>query len=178
MTQTLDTVEQYSNVIRQTKELFIKKAIDYGTAWRILRDISIFDQLFIKANRIRTLQNIKVNNVGESIESEFVGLVNYGIIGLILMDKNHIISDYTDIESLEHLYDRIIQSCMQTMKAKNADYGEAWREMSQESLVDLILMKIMRSKQIIQNNYRTVASENIDANFIDIINYAVFALIL
>ncbi len=159
-------------------EIFIKKTRDYGTSWRVLRIISITDQIFIKAKRIRTIQEKKVQRVGDDIQSEFKGIVNYGIIGLIQLKMGTDGVEDLAAEKVEYLYKQYAQEARETMLNKNHDYGEAWRDMSQESFTDLILMKLKRIRQILSNDGKTIISEGVDANFIDIINYALFALIL
>jgi hypothetical protein len=173
-----NTHHQYELAIQSCRDIFIKKTKDYGTAWRVLRPISIIDQLFIKAQRIRTIQEKGSQKVADDIRSEFIGMVNYAVIGLIQLDLK---SDYTTElsgEEVEKLYNESIDKAKSVMVDKNHDYGEAWREMSQESFTDLILMKLMRIKQILANNGKTLISEGIDANYIDIINYSLFGLIL
>ena len=174
---TINTVAQYEHAIGQCREIFLKKARDYGTSWRVLRIISVTDQIFIKAQRIRTIQEKKHQKVGDDIPSEFRGIVNYGIIGLIQLDLPSEIEDLPTAE-LENRYNEKYRLIRSVMLDKNHDYGEAWRDMSQESFVDLILMKLLRIRQILQNDGKTLVSEGIDANFTDIVNYAVFALIL
>ncbi len=172
------TNQQYDSVIRQCKDTFIKKTKDYGTSWRVYRTISIADQVYIKAKRIRNIQEKKEQRVGDDIKSEFEGILNYSVIGLIQLQLNN--DDLEDLPAneVEAYYDNIIQNAKSLMLDKNHDYGEAWREMSQESFVDLILAKILRIKQMIANSGKTLISEGIDANFYDMLNYAVFALIL
>lgn len=175
------TSQQYDEVIQSCKEIFIKKTKDYGTSWRVLRPVSIVDQIFIKAQRIRNLQETKVqrvDNIGDDIPSEFRGIVNYALIGMIQDQLHAEASEEMQVEEVEPLYRQMATQAKQLMENKNHDYGEAWREMSQESFVDLILMKLMRIRQIIANEGKTLASEGIDANYLDIINYAVFGLIL
>lgn len=172
------TNQQYDEVVHSCRDIFLKKAGDYGTSWRVLRPISIMDQIFIKAQRIRTIQETKTNKVGESISGEFMAMVNYGIIGLIQIDKNDAIVEDLPVAEVETLYNQKIAFVKKVMEAKNHDYGEAWRSLSQESLVDLILVKLIRIRQILQNDGKTVISEGIDANYVDIINYSIFALIL
>ncbi|PZX65597.1 DUF1599 domain-containing protein [Hydrotalea sandarakina] len=172
------TSQQYDAVIEQCKKIFIQKAADYGTAWRVLRIISVVDQLFIKALRIRTIQDKKVQLVADDIASEFKGIVNYAVIGLIQLEINQPKVEELPLNQVSEWYEKEVSIAKQVMQNKNHDYGEAWREMSQESFADLILMKLMRIKQILANDGKTLVSEGIDANFIDIINYAVFALIL
>ncbi len=173
------TLEQYQAVVGQSRDVFIKKTRDYGTSWRVLRPVSIADQVFIKAQRIRNLQEVRLQKVEDDIAGEFRAIINYGIIALMQMDlpKDN---PYTDLplEQVERLYDDKARFVREVMENKNHDYGEAWRDLSQESFVDLILTKLLRIKQILRNNGQTLISEGIDANYVDIINYAVFALIL
>lgn len=172
------TLEQYNRAAEACRDIFTRKTRDYGTSWRVLRTISITDQIFIKAQRIKVLQEKKVQKVDDDIPSEFKGMVNYGIIGLIQLQYNDPkVEELSLPEALEG-YEKQLQVARATMQNKNHDYGEAWREMSQESFVDLILMKLMRIRQILANDGKTIASEGIDANFVDIINYSLFALIL
>ncbi len=173
-----DTLLQYENVVNSCRDIFMKKNADYGTSWRVLRMISILDQIFIKAKRIRTIQEKGAQRVGEDIRGEFQAIVNYGVIGLIQIElKSEEVEDLK-IERTAKLYDEKIQFTKKVMENKNHDYGEAWREMSQESFADLILMKLQRMRQILVNDGKTLISEGIDANLTDIINYAIFALIL
>ena len=172
------TSQQYDAIITECKDLFAKKTHDYGTAWRVLRTISIADQIYIKAHRIRTIQEKGAQLVGDSIPSEFIGIINYAIIGLIQLQLPEEAPDELDETKAVDLYITQIAAAKQLMASKNHDYGEAWRQMSQESFVDLILMKLQRMRQIISNKGKTLVSEGIDANYFDIINYAVFALIL
>jgi hypothetical protein len=172
------TNEQYDQAVKTCKEIFIKKTIDYGTSWRVLRTISIADQLFIKARRIRTLQETSQRRVGEDKAGEFQAMVNYGVIGLIQLSQGADTPEELTAAEVGRLYDEKIREARTTMLDKNHDYGEAWREMSQESFVDLILMKILRVRQILANDGQTLISEGIDSNFTDIINYSLFALIL
>ncbi len=171
------TEPEYRQVIQRCKELFLKKNYDYGTAWRILRLPSITDQIYIKAQRIRTLQETGVSRVGEGIEPEFVGIINYCIMALIQLKLAG--DERTDIpaDELEHLYDGEIGRVIELLFAKNHDYGEAWREMRVSSMTDIILMKLLRTKQIEDNRGNTLVSEGVDANYMDMINYAVFCLI-
>ena len=173
-----NTDQQYENAIKSCKDIFIKKTRDYGTSWRVLRPISIIDQIFIKAQRIRTIQEKGEQRVGDDICSEFKGIVNYAVIGLIQIDLSDEKVDDLPVEEVDKLYEAKIREAKTVMLDKNHDYGEAWREMSQESFTDLILMKLLRIRQIISNDGKTLISEGIDANFIDIINYSLFALIL
>ncbi|GAC1440797.1 MAG: DUF1599 domain-containing protein [Sediminibacterium sp.] len=172
------TNQQYDQAIAQCRDIFIKKTIDYGTAWRVLRTISVVDQIFIKALRIRTIQGLQVQKIRDDIPSEFKGIVNYAIIGLIQLELGKPQVKDLPLTLVDELYHKYVAFARDTMLDKNHDYGEAWREMSQESFADLILMKLMRIKQILGNDGKTLASEGIDANYVDIINYAVFGLIL
>ena len=173
-----NTIIEFTNVITNCREIFTGKTKDYGTAWRILRPTSLTDQLFIKANRIKTIQETGVNQVGESIEGEFKAIVNYCVIALIQLNETDLVDLELDLNQATLLYDRYMNSAIELMKKKNHDYGEAWRDMRVSSLTDLILMKILRIKQIEDNNGQTSISEGIDANYYDMLNYAVFALIL
>jgi hypothetical protein len=171
------TNSQYDAVVAACKDIFVKKTKDYGTSWRVLRTISVVDQIFIKALRIRTIQEIKEQMVSDDIPGEFKGILNYAVIGLIQLEKPPAIEDLP-LDIATDLYNGQMQIAKETMLAKNHDYGEAWRDMSQHSMVDLILVKLLRIKQILQNDGKTLISEGIDANYVDIINYAAFALIL
>jgi len=172
------TSSQYDLAIASCSDIFIKKTKDYGTAWRILRIISVVDQIFIKALRIRTIQELGTQKVADNIKDEFKGIINYAVIGLIQLNfKNAQVEDLP-VEVVQDLYFKNVETAKSTMFNKNHDYGEAWRDMSQESFADLILVKLLRVKQILHNDGNTIISEGIDANFIDILNYAVFALIL
>lgn len=172
-----DTKEQFEKVMGICRDLFVKKLHDYGASWRIMRPASITDQIFIKAKRIRTLEITKESKVGEGIYPEFIGIVNYGVIGLIQLERGF--SDTVDITAEEalSLYDRHITATKELMLAKNADYGEAWRDMRISSYTDLILTKIQRTKQIENLGGATLVSEGVDANYKDMINYSLFALI-
>ena len=172
------TNEQYDGEVRLCRQIFVRKTLDYGTSWRVLRTISIADQLYIKAKRIRTLQEAREQKVGEDKAGEFRAMVNYGVIGLIQLSIAPDAAQELTVEAAEGYYDAMIALARTTMIAKNHDYGEAWREMSQESFADLILMKLLRVRQIVANDGKTLVSEGIDSNFIDIINYSLFALIL
>lgn len=174
----MDTNIQYDEAVKSCKDIFIKKTKDYGTSWRVLRMISIVDQIFIKAQRIRTIQEKKQQMIGDDIRSEFIGITNYGVIGLIQLDLQTSVVEDMNVEEVSERYDRVIAVSKELMQSKNHDYGEAWRDMSQESFADLILVKLLRIKQIIANEGQTIISEGIDANLLDIINYSVFALIL
>jgi hypothetical protein len=172
------TDQQYDSAIKSCREIFLKKTKDYGTSWRVYRTISIADQIYIKAKRIRNIQETGVQKINDDITSEFKGILNYAIIGLIQLEILNDEVEEIPLEDVTTLYDEKVMMSKKLMEDKNHDYGEAWRDMSQESFVDLILAKILRIKQIIQNEGKTLISEGIDANYFDIINYAVFALIL
>ena len=172
------TNQQYDAAIKNCEDIFIKKTKDYGTSWRVYRTISVVDQVYIKAKRIRNIQEKKLQKIDDDLISEFKGIVNYGIIGLIQLDLQHDETEDMDVEVVKKMYDEKIAIAKRLMEDKNHDYGEAWREMSQESFADLILAKVLRIKQILNNEGKTLVSEGIDANLYDIINYAVFALIL
>lgn len=174
----MTTNEQYDKAVRSAEDIFLQKTRDYGTSWRVYRTISVADQIYIKAKRIRTIQENRAQKVGDDILSEFQGILNYGIIGLIQLEINNDELEDLPVETVNGMYNEKIGIAKRLMNDKNHDYGEAWREMSQESFADLILAKILRIKQIIINDGKTLISEGIDANFYDIINYAVFALIL
>jgi hypothetical protein len=172
-----DTKAQFEQVIARCRELFAKKLHDYGAAWRIMRPSSVTDQIFIKANRIRSIEVKGVAMVNEGIEPEFMGIINYGIIGLIQLELGYAEKeDITEQRALE-LYDGYAQKALALMLAKNHDYDEAWRSMRISSYTDLILMKIYRTKQIEALQGHTLVSEGIDANYMDMINYSVFGLI-
>jgi hypothetical protein len=172
------TNQQYDKAIAACKDIFLKKAKDYGTAWRVLRTISIVDQIFIKAQRIRTIQEKGEQKVSDGIAAEFKGIINYAVIGLIQLELPADAPEEMNPADVALLFDKNVQTAKSLMQDKNHDYGEAWRSMSQESFVDLILMKLQRIRQILNNDGKTIMSEGIDANYHDIINYAVFALIL
>ena len=174
----MSTSKQYDNVIQQCQDIFLKKTADYGTAWRVLRTISVVDQIYIKAYRIRTIQELGKQKIGDDIHSEFIGIINYAVIGLIQLDLTDDDEEELSTDAVKIFYDRYIDKARALMQAKNHDYGEAWRQMSQESFVDLILMKLQRMRQILSNKGITLISEGLDANYLDIINYAVFAQIL
>ncbi|HSN61653.1 MAG TPA: DUF1599 domain-containing protein, partial [Ferruginibacter sp.] len=171
------TNEQYDKIIQNCRATFIQKTSDYGTSWRVYRTISVADQIYIKAKRIRTIQEKQMQRIGDDIKSEFEGILNYSIIGLIQLQINDEDNEQLPVTEVENYYDSIVKNAKILMLDKNHDYGEAWREMSQESFTDLILAKILRIKQIIANEGKTIASEGIDANFYDMLNYALFALI-
>src|SRR5580765_6133114 len=172
------TENQFDRVIQDCRNVFTKKSRDYGTAWRVLRTISVMDQIFIKALRIRNIQNLQQRKVRDDVGSEFTGIINYSLIGLIQLKLNKPMVEDLPVDKASDLFDDAAGVVRETMLNKNHDYGEAWREMNKESFVDLILMKLMRIRQIVNNDGRTLVSEGIDANYIDIVNYAVFALIL
>lgn len=172
-----NTEKEFNDAIAECKEVFVKKLKDYGASWRILRPTAVTDQILIKANRIRTLETKKEAMVDEGILPEFKGIVNYGIIGLIQLELG--MSDTVDISNEEaiRLYDQFIDQTTKLMLAKNHDYDEAWRLMRISSYTDMILSKLQRTKQIEDNDGKTLVSEGIDANYMDMINYALFALI-
>lgn len=172
------TATQYAAEIARCRELYGKKLTDYGAAWRILRLPSLTDQLFIKANRLRTIQDAGVQKVADSQEGEFIGIVNYAIMALIQLERG--IANEPDLSPEEALaaFDDQATKIYELMEAKNHDYGEAWRDMRITSLTDLILQKVLRVKQIEDNSGATLVSEGVDANYMDMVNYAVFALIL
>ncbi|TAF49659.1 MAG: DUF1599 domain-containing protein [Sphingobacteriia bacterium] len=174
----MSTLQQYQAVAQECRNLFEKKTRDYGSSWRVLRTISVVDQLFIKALRIRNLQSIAEQKVADDIRSEFVGIFNYALIGLIQWEKKQPAIEELDLPAALAAFDAAKQLAQQTMEEKNHDYGEAWRDMSQESFADLILVKLLRIKQILGNDGQTLVSEGIEANYTDIANYAAFALIL
>ena len=171
------TDQQFDQVAAICRDIFTKKMKDYGASWRILRQQSVTDQIFIKANRIRSIETKGVSKVDEGIRSELIAIVNYGIIGLIQLELG-----YSDVDDLSYdrgveLYDKYMNRARELMMAKNHDYDEAWRTMRMESYTDLILQKIYRTKQIEDNKGKTLISEGIDANYFDMMNYAVFGLI-
>ena len=172
-----NTALQFSEVISKCRDLFSKKLQDYGAAWRVLRPSSITDQIYIKVNRIRTLQMTDVKMVDEHEEDEFIAIVNYSIIGLIQLEKGFSENLDEDKTEILKLYDDYAQKAKDLMLRKNHDYGEAWREMRISSITDLIYQKVLRTKQIEDNQGKTVASEGIDANYYDMLNYAAFCLI-
>ncbi len=173
----MNTAQQFDEQIAACRNIFEKKTQDYGTSWRVLRPKSLTDQLFIKAQRIQTIEEAETTMVNEGVEPEFIGLVNYAVIGLIQLSlKNDSRLELTAKEALE-MYDREVATIKSLMLAKNHDYGEAWRDMRISSFTDLILMKLLRIKQIEDNSGKTIISEGIDAGYSDIVNYAIFALI-
>ena len=173
-----DTKSQYHNIINKSRKIFIDKNSDYGSSWRVLRIISLVDQINIKAQRIRNLQNNIDNKIEENQSSEFYGIINYSIMGLIQLDKGVVDEPDLDSSQIIDLYDKNVNETFELMLAKNHDYGEAWREMEVISLTDLIIQKLYRMKSILKNDGKTNVSEGIDANFQDILNYSVFAQIL
>ena len=175
--EPLSTKQEFEQVLGKCRELYRKKLQDYGCSWRIMRPSSITDQLYIKARRIRTLENGEAALIAEGIPSELMALVNYSIIGLIQLKLGPAEQADLDNETALALYDEFAASALELMLHKNHDYGEAWRGMRPSSYTDLILMKIFRTKQIENNAGRTLISEGVDANYMDIMNYAVFGLI-
>jgi len=170
------TINNYKKVINICKDIYIKKSKDYGSAWRILRTTSLTDQIFIKAQRIRSIQEKKKMKVEEKIENEFIGIINYCIMAIIQIEyKNDKIE--IEIEKLEKLYDKYTIEIMELLSNKNHDYDEAWKEMRISSMTDIILMKLYRTKQIESNDGKTLISEGIKANYQDIVNYSIFCLI-
>jgi len=176
------TDQQFDDAVGNCREIFLKKTKDYGTSWRVYRTISVADQIYIKAKRIRNIQEKGTQKIEDDINGEFKGILNYAVIGLIQLNIQDDDAEYCGedlpVDETMKLYDQKIESAKNLMHDKNHDYGEAWRDMSQESFVDLILAKILRIKQIIRNEGKTLVSEGIESNFYDILNYAVFALIL
>lgn len=172
------TLLHYDQILQKCRELFIAKMHDYGAAWRILRTQSLTDQIFIKAKRIRSIQDKGIHQIEEGIAPEFIGMINYSLIALIQLElgSNNGVSA-TDKELVTARYDAYVNQCRSLLSQKNHDYGEAWRNMRVSSFVDIILMKLLRIKQIEDNHRTTIVSEGIDANYFDIINYSVFALI-
>lgn len=173
----MNTLDQYQSVLTSCLDVYLKKAADYGTSWRVYRCISIVDQIYIKAWRIRQIQERGVQKIADTIESEFMAIVNYGLMGLIQLSLDKDTPIDLPVADAEQYYRQQAGITEALMLQKNHDYGEAWRELSQESFVDLILTKLLRIKQILANDGKTLISEGIDANFSDIVNYAVFALI-
>lgn len=173
-----NTSQEFDEVISKCRSLFVKKMADYGSAWRILRLPSLTDQIFIKAQRIRSLQEGKTQKVEDDIEGEFMGIINYSVMALIQVEKGIAQQPDLDTNTATKLYDNMVKMAKSLMENKNHDYGEAWREMRVSSLTDLILQKLLRVKQIENNSGQTQVSEGVDANYQDMLNYAVFALIL
>ena len=170
------TNEQYEQVISICRNIFAKKMKDYGTAWRILRPTSLTDQIYIKAQRIRSIEEKGITKVDEGVKPEFIGIINYCIMGLIQLELGYS-EEEMENEKTQALYDKYFEAAKKLMMDKNHDYGEAWRNMRISSYTDLILMKIKRTKQIEDNQGKTIISEGIDANYMDMINYSVFAMI-
>ncbi len=171
------TLKQFREVVARCRDLFLKKTADYGTAWRILRPASVTDQLYIKALRIRSIEEKGEQKVDDSVEGEFIGLVNYSVLALIQLELPENASLELKPEEVAELYDRHVAENIRLLQAKNHDYDEAWRSMRVSSMTDLILQKLLRIKQIEDNAGQTLVSEGLEANYRDIINYAVFALI-
>jgi hypothetical protein len=171
------TLSQYNQIVTICRDIFEKKMKDYGTSWRILRSESVTDQIYIKAQRIQCIEKNKTQMIGDDIRSEFIGIVNYSIIGLIQLAADDGLPIKIEAAQAMALYDEAVDRVRDLMVAKNTDYSEAWRSMRISSLTDLILMKIFRIKQIEDNLGQTSVSEGIDANYMDMMNYAIFALI-
>lgn len=172
------TESEYKNVIATCKALFLQKTKDYGTAWRVMRLPSITDQIFIKAQRIRSIQEKGIQRITDPVSDEFIGIINYCVIALIQLKLEGNSKTELDASEIEPMYDKVIQEALELQKNKNHDYGEAWRNMRVASITDIILMKLHRVKQIENNEGNTLVSEGVKANYQDMINYAVFALIL
>jgi Domain of Unknown Function (DUF1599). len=173
-----NTNHEFDTAIAACRKIFIDKTKDYGTSWRVYRTISIADQIYIKARRIRTIQENRAQKIDDHIVDEFKGILNYAIIGLIQVDINDDDPEDLHLDVVQKMYDEKVAIAKNLMQDKNHDYDEAWRSMSLESFTDLILAKVLRIKKIISNDGKTVISEGIEANLFDIINYAAFALIL
>lgn len=171
------TSTQYDNVIAKCRSIFLNKSKDYGTSWRVMRLSSIADQIFIKAQRIRTIEEKGSKQIDEGVESEFMGIINYCVIGLIQLELKTSDNMDIDIDQLTNLYDKHINETKTLMMQKNSDYGEAWRNMLVSTFTDMILMRLLRIRQIQQVDGKTIMSEGVDANLQDMINYSVFALI-
>ena len=171
------TITQYDLIIDQCKDIFLKKNTDYGTSWRVLRLSSLTDQMFIKARRIRTIEEKETSKIDDSVELEFMGLINYGIMALIQSSNKFDVDQEIPIQLLAELYDQNVMETKELMLKKNHDYGEVWRDMRVSSMTDLILVKLLRIKQIEDNQGVTILSEGSLSNYQDIINYAIFALI-
>ena len=172
-----DTAQEYDIIIEKCRDIFLKKMQDYGTAWRILRPTSLTDQIFIKANRIRSIEEKGICKINEGIVPEFIGIINYSLMGLIQLELGCGEDSPAEQEKITALYSGYFEKAKALMMDKNHDYGEAWRSMRISSYTDLILMKIKRTKQIEDHQGNTIISEGIDANYYDMVNYAVFALI-
>ena len=173
-----DTTAEYQQVVAQCRDIFDKKMQDYGAAWRLMRPESLTDQIFIKANRIRSLQRMKEHLVNEGIEPEFIGIINYSAMAIIQLQLGVVEQPDLTFEKASELYTNVLDEAFHLMCKKNHDYDEAWRSMRISSMTDLILMKILRVKEIENNNGKTLISEGLDANYYDMINYAVFCMIL
>ena len=173
----METKQQFEQIMAECRELFVKKLHDYGVAWRIMRHSSLTDQIYIKANRIRSLETKGVSLVGEGVYPEFIGIVNYGIIALIQLEKGYADTEDISVDEAIAEYDKYARQTLELMLRKNHDYNEAWRAMRVTSYTDLILMKIYRTKQIERLGGETLVSEGVDANYMDMINYSVFGLI-
>ena len=172
------TIVEYDSIIKKCEDIFAKKMKDYGSAWRILRISSLTDQIFIKAQRIRSIEQKGEQKIQEGVANEFVGIVNYAIVGLIQLDLGvSELAEEMDYNEVMNIFSKHANVAKELMIAKNHDYGEAWRDMRVSSLTDLILQKILRVKQIEDNHGVTLISEGVDANYLDMLNYAVFALI-
>lgn len=176
--QAKDTKTQFHAVLAQCRTMFADKMKDYGPAWRILRTPSITDQIFIKVKRIRTLQTVSERLVDEGIEPEFIGIVNYAVMGVIQLQLGVVDQPDLSTEEATALYDKVTDEAYELMTRKNHDYSEAWRDMRVSSITDLIMSKVLRTKSIEDHGGKTIVSEGLDANYYDMINYAVFALIL
>lgn len=176
-TVSTTTIEQYNTEMANCRTIFVKKTKDYGTAWRILRPSSLTDQIYIKAQRIRTIEEKGTQKIAESRASEYIGIVNYGIMALIQLQLAADKRLELPFEEVSNLYDEYVTNIRELMLAKNHDYGDIWRLMRTSSLTDLILMKILRVKQIEDNEGKTLISEGLAANYNDMVNYAIFALI-
>lgn len=172
------TETEYRNVIATCKALFLQKTKDYGTAWRVMRLPSITDQIFIKAQRIRSIQEKGIQKISDPVSDEFIGIINYCVIALIQLKLKETSKTELSVAEIEPMYDAVIGETLELQKNKNHDYGEAWRDMRVASITDIILMKLHRVKQIEDNEGNTLVSEGVKANYQDMINYAVFALIL
>ncbi|MFM6934557.1 MAG: DUF1599 domain-containing protein [Flavobacteriales bacterium] len=171
------TTLEYTNVMNVCREIFEKKSLDYGPSWRILRPSSLTDQIFIKAQRIRTIQETGENKVGESFEDAFMAIVNYCIMAIIQLRHEAKLNDEMSVEQAVDAYKKVEKEAFELMQKKNHDYGEAWRDMRVSSLTDLILTKVLRIKQIEDNAGLTLVSEGVEGNYFDMLNYSVFALI-
>lgn len=172
-----NTADEFDVIINKCSDLFLKKMKDYGTAWRILRTTSLTDQIFIKAQRIRTLEQNGESKVGEGIVPEYIGIINYCVMAIIQLELGTAMKDDTEESKIADLHAKYLQTAKDLMANKNHDYGEAWRDMRVSSLTDLILMKLLRVKSIEDNEGKTIVSEGLDANYLDMINYSIFALI-